>query len=257
MTTHIVCPSGLAGEIRGLKGKEGALLSDRNAARAGALFEKLLANCWLSTTDAGIYELPENGALDWSKVLVADRFYALLQMRARTFGDEYAFSVQCVNAACRERFEWTLNLQELPVVPLPDASKSAFKAGNRFEATLPRDGRRVWFRLMTGADEARAAQALKAGRGAGPLLTALALRIVEVEGVPPHDKRKFLDELELADAATLLDQFDAADGGVETDIQIECPACFGVQDIQLPFERGFFLPTARGKTATATHQADL
>ncbi len=257
MTTHIVCPSGLAGEIRGLKGKEGALLSDRSTARAGALFERLLSNCWLSTTDAGIYELPEIGVLDWSKVLVADRFYALLQIRARTFGDEYAFSVQCANPACRERFEWSLNLQELPVVPLPEAAKAAFKAGNRFETTLPRDGRRVWFRLMTGADEARAAQLLRAGGGAGPLLTALALRIVEIDGVAAQGKRKFLDELELADAAALLDQFDAADGGVETDIQIECPVCAGVQDVQLPFERGFFLPTARGKTATAARQADL
>ena len=256
MTTHIVCPSGLAGEIRGLKGKEGALLSDRGASRSGTLFEKLLANCWLSTTDAGIYELPESGALDWSKVLVADRFYTLLQIRARTFGDEYAFAVQCASLACRERFEWSLNLQELPVVPLSAESKAAFQAGNRFETTLPRDGRRVWFRLMTGADEIRAAQALKSSRD-GALLTTLALRLLEIDGVPARDKRKFLAELELADAAALLDQFDAADGGVETDIQIECPVCAGVQDVQLPFERGFFLPTARGKTATTTRKADL
>src|SRR4051794_41098829 len=100
MTTHIVCPSGLAGEIRGLKGKEGKVLSDRTAARAGALFEKILAGCWLGTTDPGIYELSETGStdstgtIDWSKILVADRFYALLQIRALTFGDEYAFSVQ-------------------------------------------------------------------------------------------------------------------------------------------------------------------
>ena len=59
MTTHIICPSGLAGEIRGLKGKEGKLLSDRSSARAGATFEKILAGCWLSTTDPGLYELSD------------------------------------------------------------------------------------------------------------------------------------------------------------------------------------------------------
>jgi hypothetical protein len=248
MTMNIVCPSGLAGEIRGLKGKEGKLLSDRSAARAGSLFEKLLASCWIATTDPGVYDLAPDGALDWSKVLVADRFYALLQIRALTFGDDYAFSVQCPTATCRDRFEWTLNLQELPVVRLPEATKAAFKAGNRFETTLPRDGRRVWFRLMTGADEARAATALKADRD-GMLLAALALRIVEIENVPPADKRRFLDDMEMADATALLDQFDAADGGVETDIQVECPACLGVWDVQLPFERGFFLPTTKAKAA--------
>ena len=252
MSTHIVCPSGLAGEIRGLKGKEGKLLSDRTSARAGATFEKIFAGCWIATTDPGIYDLPADGPLDWSKVLVADRFYTLLQIRARTFGDEYAFSVQCQSQACRERFEWTLNLQELPVVPLSEAAKAAFKAGNRFETTLPHDGRKVWFRLMTGADEVRAASVLKAGRD-GTLLTALALRIVEIEDVPDHDKRKFLDDMELADAAALLDRFDEADGGVETSIEVECQACLGVQYVELPFERGFFLPTAKvlGKTTKA------
>jgi hypothetical protein len=249
MPTTIVCPSGLSGEIRGLKGKEGKLLADRSAARAGSTFEKLLSGCWLQTLDPGIYALPDGAALDWSKVLVADRFYALLEIRALTFGDDYAFAVQCKNAGCRERFEWELSLRKLPVKPLSEAAKAAFKAGNRFETKLPRDGRRVWFRLMTGGDEARAAAALKGGRD-GMLLTALALRIVEIEGVAERDKRAFLEDMEMGDATALLDQFDAVDGGVETTIEVECPSCFNVQEIELPFEPGFFLPRAKEKPAT-------
>ena len=94
---------------------------------------------------------------------------------------------------------------------------------HRFETKLPRDGRHVWFRLMTGADEARAAAALKNGRD-GALLTALALRIVEIEGVADKDKRAFLDEMEMADAAALLDEFEEVDGGVETTLEVECLA---------------------------------
>lgn len=247
MPSAIVCPSGLAGEVRGLKGKEGKLLADRSAAKAGSTFEKLLSGCWLKTTEAAIYEVSENASLDWSKVLVADRFYALLQIRGLTFGDDYAFSVQCQSGGCRERFEWELSLKELPVRPLSDAAKEAFAAGNRIEAHLPHDGRKVWFRLMTGADEVRAAVALKNGRD-GMLLTALALRIVEIEGVAEKDKRAFLDDMEMADATALLDQFDEADGGVETNIEVECPHCMGVQEVELPFERGFFLPRAKERT---------
>lgn len=247
MPSAIICPSGLAGEIRGLKGKEGKLLADRSAARSGSTFDKLLSACWEKTTDPGVYELPDGAPLDWTKVLVGDRFYTLLQIRSLTFGDEYAFTVQCSNPSCRERFEWELSLKDLPVRPLSDAARAAFKAGNRFETQLPRDGRRVWFRLMTGADEARAATALKAGRD-GMLLTGLALRIVEIEGVPEKDKRAFLDDMEMADAAALLDKFDEADGGVETAIEVECPNCMGVQEVQLPFERGFFLPRAKERT---------
>ena len=72
MSTVITCPSGLSGEIRGLKGKEGKLLADRAAARSGSTFEKILAGCWLATIDPGIYDLPDNGAVDWSRVLVAE-----------------------------------------------------------------------------------------------------------------------------------------------------------------------------------------
>ena len=41
-------------------------------AKRGVLFDRLLSGCWLSTNDPSIYELPESGVLDWSKVLVAD-----------------------------------------------------------------------------------------------------------------------------------------------------------------------------------------
>lgn len=244
MPTAITCPSGLSGEIRGLKGKEGKLLADRASARSGVTFDRILAGCWLSTLDPGIYALEEGQPLDWSKVLVADRFYALLQIRSLTFGDEYAFQVQCESAGCRERFEWELNLKDLPVRALSEAARAAFRDGNRLETELPRDGRKVWFRLMTGADEVRAATALRTGRD-GALLTALAMRIVEIDGVKAEDKRRFLEDMELADAAALLDRFDEADGGVETSIEVECPSCGAVQDLQLPFERGFFLPTTR------------
>ncbi len=245
MAMTITCPSGLTGEIRGLKGKEGKLLADRNAARLGSTFEKLLAGCWMQTVDAGIYETA-SAALDWSRVLVADRFYALLQIRSLTFGDEYAFSMQCRHASCREKFEWELNLSQLPVRTLSEEAKVSFKNGNRFEAKLPNDGRRVWFKLMTGADEAKASQALKNSRD-GALLTALSLRIVEIENVAEKDRRAFLDDMEMADAAALLDTFDSVDGGVETTLDVECPHCLGLQEVELPFEKGFFLPRAKEK----------
>ncbi len=248
MSETITCPSGLTGTIRGLKGKEGKLLADRNAARSGATFDQILAACWLSTEDAGPYEALDKTPLDWAKVLVADRFYALLKIRALTFGDTYAFSVQCAAASCRERFEWEIRLSELPVRTLPAETLAAFQAGNRLETRLPRDGRKVWFKLLTGADEQRAAKAIKAGQG-GLLQAALLARLVEVEGVASSERRAFLDELELADQVALLDRFDEADGGVETSIEVECPSCLSVQELDLPFERGFFLPRAKERAA--------
>jgi hypothetical protein len=51
-------------------------------------------------------------------VLQGDRFYALLQIRALTYGPEYAFAVNCGSDGCRARIEWELDLRELPCRPL-------------------------------------------------------------------------------------------------------------------------------------------
>jgi len=244
MLNSIVCPSGLAGEIRGLTGKEAKLFSDRSLAKTGATIDRILQSCWLSTTDAGIYDLAQDAPLDWRKVLVGDRFYALVQIRRQSFGDTYAFSVQCDNASCRERFEWELNLGDLPVQKLSDEAKATFQNGNRFETCMVRKDRKVWFRLLTGADEARAATLRRQGRE-NLLLEAVALRILEIEGVADKDKRQFLEDVELADLTALLDAFERVDGGIETSIEVECPVCQGIQDVELPFERGFFFPRAR------------
>jgi hypothetical protein len=249
MPSLIVCPSGLAGEIRGLTGREGKLLADRSLARSGATVDRILQSCWLKTTDPGVYDLADGASLDWSRVLVGDRFYALVQIRRQSFGDEYAFSVQCASAACRQRFEWELNLADMPVRLLSDDAKAAFRAGNRFETRFPRGGRKVWFRLLMGADETRAATLRRQGRD-NLLLEAVALRIVEIENVAERDRRKFLDDVELADLTALLDACEEADCGIETSIEVECPACQGVQDVDLPFERGFLFPRSRRARTT-------
>lgn len=92
---------------------------------------------------------------------------------------------------------------------------------------------------------------------------------LEVEGVSPKDKREpagavstnaltdpayrravrlFLEDLSMRDADFLVDEFDRVDCGVDTAIEVECPECFTLQEVELPFDRGFFLP---GKARTA------
>ena len=149
MAEIITCPSGLAGVVRGLKVREERILADRRLAKANAQLDELLRACWLETHDPGPYSATE-GRIDWDGVLQGDRFYALLMIRIATYGPEYAFGVSCAEERCRARFEWELDLRELQVRKLSDASRALFVAGNRFETTLPDAARRVTFRLMTG-----------------------------------------------------------------------------------------------------------
>ena len=248
MSHVITCPSGLTGRVRGMKVREERILADRKLAKSGGQVDELLGACWEETLDPGPYDFSDKG-IDWGAVLQGDRFFALLMIRALTYGPDYGFAVSCRN--CRARIEWEVDLMKLPVRQLSADSRAAFIAGNRFETTIPDAGNRVWFKLLTGDDERR----LPSLQRAAPdrlLSSVLAYRVLEVEGVDLKDKRAFLEDLTLRDADFLVDEFDRVDCGVDTTIEVECPECREVQDVDLPFDSAFFLP---GKERTARRKA--
>ena len=240
MSEIIICPTGLTGRIRGMKVREERILSDRKLAKSGGQVDELLAACWEETVDAGPYDFGDK-EIDWGQVLQGDRFAALLKIRALTYGPGYAFAVSCQADSCRARIEWELDLCDLPCRPLSEDSRAAFGDGNRFETVLPAAGKRVWFRLLTGADERKLPQ-LRRGAGDRLLSAMLAFRVVEIEGIEPRERRRFIEDLTMRDADFLVDEFDRVDCGVDTTIEIECPECFAAQEIDLPFDRSFFMP---------------
>ena len=244
--TAVVCPSGLAGRVRGLRVKEEQILTDRALARAGGQVDALLAACWEETTDPGPYTF--DGKPDWGRVLVADRFVALVQIRIATYGPSYAFHLPCER--CGERIEWELGLDALPVRALSLASRQAFAGGNRFATMLTEAAREVWFRLLVGADEKKLPQLRQANRDK-VLSASLAHRVIEIAGVAEKDRRAFLEELSLRDVAALLAEVDRVDGGIETTIDIECGACLAVQEVELPFQGSFLLPMGKGSAGSS------
>jgi hypothetical protein len=127
---------------------------------------------------------------------------------------------------------------------LSDESRAAFLATNRFETVLPDAARKVSFRLLTGTDERRMA-ALRRAAGERPITTLLGFRLDTIEGIEPREKQRFIEDLSMSDVTFLLGEFDRVDCGVDTEIEVECPECFGVTRVELPFEKGFFLPERR------------
>lgn len=253
--TEVRCPSGLTGRVRGMKVREERILADRKLAKMGGQVDRLLAACWEKTLDPGPYDFGDKD-IDWGKVLQGDRFYALLQLRAATYGPIYAFQVGCQNAECRAKIEWEVDVvEDLPVQLLEGENLERFRDGNVFETVLPDSGAVVRFRLLTGAEERKIPQ-LRKSAGDRVLSAMLALRIVEIEGVEARRKRAFIDDLTMADATFLMAEFDRVDCGVDTSIEIECPHCYTVQTVDLPFDRTFFVPgrktTRPGRTSSSS-----
>ncbi len=284
MPIQIECPSGLAGKVRGLKGRDGRYLTDRSLQRKGTLINHILTNCWLETTDAGIYTLTAGGVPNWDQVLQGDRTYALLQIR--TAGSEsstFEFSVQCKDRDCREKFPWEIDLDELPVKLLaPEVREQLAKGENRFEIRMPgteelkqleagdangagivldkprqeivpNTGTKIWFSLPIGADEAKMAKLSrqKSELTENQMVASIAMRIRQIEGVTfrrgkrIEDALAYLEDFDLQKLAVLLDRFDALDCGVDTVIEVQCPHCQSIMDIELPFDENFFFKRER------------
>lgn len=241
MTTRIVCPSGLTGTLRGFTVAEEGILSKPGPKQ----LDDLLAACWLETTDFGPYGFEES--VNWSRVLPGDRLYALLQLRIATYGNDYSFTVQCRNGACRKHIEWELSLDDLPVQRFAPEHRGVFSAGGTFDTVLPRCGKRVSFKLLTGEVGQKLPQA-RASSDAPAIAEMLPLLIQQVEGCDPTEMEKFFASLSFGDVDHLLDEIDRVGCGVDTTIDITCPHCHFPQEVPLPFGERFMLP-GRGRTA--------
>lgn len=220
------------------------MLADAAAIRRGTTFDSVLASCWEGTDAPGPYPPAVAGEkVDWTKILVADRLVAMIHIRVATYGPEYGFGLQCSSNMCRKRFDWDIDLvRDVPVKSIPEEALAAFASGNRLECSA--GGFDLVFKLLVGSDETKS----RALRGASIMTDALAARIVEFKGVHPNDRVRTIEDLGMPAVREILDALDRSDGGVETELEVECPHCQNVMEVQLPFGKEFFLPTTKRKT---------
>lgn len=246
---EITLPSGARGRIRGLKGEEINLFANKQVAKRNKTGLQILRNVWVETLDAGpLYD----GKIDWENAPQCDRFTALFKARIATFGPEFAFPWKCGD--CSKKYEWTLDLNDLDVRPLPSSSIENFKAGNRFTTSVQDENgewRDVVFQLLTQRleDKIEEAHALAPREKA---TAGLAQRIVEVKGleVGKGPIKKFLAQLDAGSFFDLINAMDEVDGGINTLIDIECPHCGHMESVELPLDSGSFWTPQRKKKSS-------
>lgn len=247
----VTAPSGLSGTIRRLKIKELNLLADRKLARRGTSITELLRSVWVETVDPGPYRSPwvswpedSRGRLipRWEDVLLGDRTAILLAIRELSRGPELSFEVTCGSHQCRRPISWTVDTRELERQPLSKEAVGLLQEGeNLFHRQLPVGGQRVAFRLLTGADEAQVAR-IGQDEGSGAMVTAtLLLRLPYLEGTnSPRERRDFVEDLDAGDAEWLQGEWEAAEAAVQSEIEVECPHCWRLQTVAIPFDADFF-----------------
>jgi hypothetical protein len=257
----VTAPSGLAGEVRSLKIRELKQLADPALARGGRNLD-LMLSMFSAITDPGPYSWAVGDKPQFGRMLLGDRFSLLIDIRCMTWGPEYVFPIRCSDPSglcenTRKGFEWELDLRDLPRRPYAPETIAKLKEGaNRFETVGP-NGEAVVFRLLYGEDERTIEAYRRRHDGRWTIAEALAQKIVSVDGVKdnPAAITAWVEELDAGAGLELSNRMDVVDGGVETTIEIVCPACRWEESISLPFVKAFFGPSKSKKTSSGTETA--
>jgi hypothetical protein len=185
-----------------------------------------------------------NKSIDPDELLLGDKLAILFWMRATAYGPEY--DIRVVDPATGQLFDHSVNLATLKIKKLevkPDKN-------GEFEILLPRSGKRLKFRLMTGRDEKGILSRLEAFKRAddeGSLKVQFQLEtmIMEVDG--DRDKMnisKFIRGIPLMDYRYLKTYITKIEPGLDLTIDVQTPSGMIVKTV-VPIEESFFFPPIR------------
>ena len=170
---------------------------------------------------------------------VGDRAFLMFAIRRISLGDDYPFKDKC--PSCEVEKLYTVDLSELTPKEMPDRKKRSF------DETLP-SGKVCKFHPMTGKDEERLAKFDK--NKADTLSLSILMRLDFLENKAPT--LQDVKDLGLRDRNFLRDKFEESEGGLDTEVELECPDC-GEQfkrDVDVG-QQGFFFPSAIQKSLKA------
>ena len=241
-TREIITPSGLSGVIRNLQGSELNILSDEQARSREETFDKILRNCWQSTSAGGQLESQylAGGSVQWDRVLVDDSFYVLVQIVCLTWSQNYPFFFTC--EACEKRQEWEVEIdKDIHCKPFPSGSIERYRETNKFPIRMP-GGAKGTFRLTTRAD-AKDMQRLIEKATHDRITYALGNRIIEVEGIEKEKRWDYFEEMNLPDQLDLIDDLDRVGAGYDDRIEVQCQEarCSHHQEVRIPFDGRFWI----------------
>lgn len=241
----VSCPSGLVGEMRGLKVRDEDALAAAGNTRSGEQINDIFRRCWVKTIDRGVYEkfsdaFDAEGNLSPEGLLIGDRVYLVLALRRLSYGDDLDFQMACPSKRCKKKIGWTFKLSELPIQILPDETRLQLETENLFAVKLPACGKEAKIKLFTGHEEARLAKKQNQKDGNESMSSDMfRQRIISVEGVKQPELPEFILDLEGRDAQAIRDEVERIDCGIDTTVQFECRSCGTPISTEIPFDSSF------------------
>lgn len=171
------------------------------------------------------------------ELLVGDRDFLMMQLRALSFGSKVTATELCPNPACAEPMDLVFRLEEIPIERKAIATRF-FEFQLSLAALLSDDGdeqRRVEFRMPTGGDQEDLAAIFAVDEAHA--LDLLLARCVKRIGTREGCDAEFIARLPPATRGEIEAEIERLSPKVSPVLDGVCPAC------GLPFETPFDLTT--------------
>jgi hypothetical protein len=194
--------------------------------------DTLLKRCLVSPID------PDN-------LLVTDRYFLLIMLRANSLGPEVQVTATCTNEKCRKSGVFNLDLiKDYDVLPVKEGVKEPF------EVTLPVSKFKITYHLTRGTDVKKTEQLIAKAVKDNPaeelgLTVSVACLIDTVNDTPvPDDQRvEIIDSLPARDFLALKKSIDANTPGMTTTTSKTCSSCGTSIEMGSPLSAAeFFYP---------------
>jgi hypothetical protein len=214
--------------VREMTGEDEETLAARNMPTAKK-FNRILSRCTESNPDKIAQIIPE--------LTQGDRIYLLLSIRRVSLGDEMPFETPC--PSCKQVGRFHIDLGDL------ESKKMTNPSIRNYDLILPKSKKKVRMQVLTGRGEEAISKA--AVRGSDVISTAILARIESIDDKPAIIQD--LKNLPLMDRNFLRDSWESHEGGVDTEIDVECPSCGHSYETELDISQaGFFNPLAALKS---------
>lgn len=223
-------PGGVV-HIRKMLIQEGEIL----ASAGGTMLTKL------SKILARVLKLPDG--FDPECLLPEDRVYALIALRAHTYGPVHEISFNCPHCGAKARKAKVDVVQDLNEIPLPEDFIEPV------DVYLPDAKVRVGLRLFRGQDEQDLLKLAKAaeqrGLTATPVQDQLRLLIVTIDGEKAEPLAKMDLIRRLTESDVMATRKAMPEFGIDTSVSPTCDRCETPVQMDIPFGADFLRPAAR------------
>jgi hypothetical protein len=221
-------------EVKAMTAREEDILTSRALLKKGTVITELIKSCMVDKSF---------NPLD---LISGDRNALMVAIRITGYGPEYSVEMECPECGVKSPHDF--DLSSLPIKRLE--VEPVLPGTNLFEFKLPRTGKVVKFKFMTGRDEEEMMVMNEKQKKLGipvdnNVTTNLLYAIQSIEGVQDRSAiASFVKAIPAADSLALRNYMRDNEPGITMRQDTVCNACGHTEEVNMPLGVSFLWPSA-------------